>query len=56
MYSLYLYFLNGLSLRNTTRALEPFKNEIGPMCLSGIGYNDLDHCRFTEEKEYLLLQ
>ena len=26
MYSLYLYFL-GLSLRNTSRALEPFKNE-----------------------------
>ena len=26
MYSLYLYFL-GLSLRNTSRALEPFKDE-----------------------------
>ena len=26
IYSLYLYFL-GLSLRNTSRALEPFKNE-----------------------------
>ena len=27
MYSLYLYFLIGLSLRNTSRALEPFKDE-----------------------------
>ncbi|HEY5737104.1 MAG TPA: hypothetical protein VIS28_02410 [Nitrososphaeraceae archaeon] len=26
MYSLYLYFL-GLSLRNTSKALEPFKDE-----------------------------
>jgi putative transposase len=27
MYSMYLYFLLGLSLRNTSKALEPFKDE-----------------------------
>ena len=37
MYFLYLYFL-GLSLRNTSRVLEPFKTENRVMCLSGIGY------------------
>jgi hypothetical protein len=41
MYSLYLYFL-GLSLRNTSRALEPFKDENrGVMYLYGIGYKGL---------------
>ncbi|MGE3858808.1 MAG: hypothetical protein AB7F53_02355 [Nitrososphaeraceae archaeon] len=46
-----MYFL-GLSLRNISRVLEPFKTENGVMCLSGIGYKDSVHCRFTEEKEY----
>jgi hypothetical protein len=40
MYSLYLYFL-GLSLRNTSKVLEPFKDEKEVTYLSGIGFKDL---------------
>ena len=44
MYSLYLYFL-GLSLRNTSKALELFHNQKRSMLLFGNGFNDLVHCR-----------
>ena len=42
MYSLYLYFLDGLSLRNTSNASEPFKIKKEVMFLYGIGFKDLD--------------
>jgi hypothetical protein len=51
MYSLYLYFL-GLSLRNTSNALEPFKDQKEVMFLSGIGYIDLVHAIFTKGKGF----
>ena len=49
MYALYLYFL-GLSFRNTSKALEPFR-EKGVMLPYGIGYSDLIPRLSTQEKE-----
>ena len=51
MYSLYLYFL-GLSLRNTSNALEPLRIKKEAMFLSGIGYRDLVHAVFTKGKGF----
>ena len=42
MYSLYLYFL-GLSLRNTSNALEPFKDQQRSHVVYGTGYKGLVH-------------
>jgi hypothetical protein len=52
MYSLYLYFLDGLSLRNTSNALEPFKDQKEVMFLYGIGYKDLDVLRRLRPRKY----
>jgi hypothetical protein len=55
MYSLYLYFL-GLSLRNTSNALEPFKDQQRSHVSYGIGYKGLVHVIFTTKgKEFLHL-
>jgi hypothetical protein len=53
-YSLYLYFL-GLSIRNTSEALEIFDDEkTSYILLYGIGFKDLVHAIFIEkEKECL---
>jgi hypothetical protein len=40
MYTLYLYFLE-LSLKSTSKALEPFKKIKGVMLLYGTRYNNL---------------
>ena len=51
MYSLYLYFL-GLSLRNTSKALDIFEEEKqSHIVLYGIGYKDLVHAIFLQQKE-----
>jgi hypothetical protein len=51
MYSLYLYFL-GLSLRNTSKALDIFDEEKrSHIVLYGIGYKDLVHAIFLQQKE-----
>lgn len=53
MYSLYLYFLS-LSLRNTSNALEPFKDQKEVMLLYGIGFRELVRVRsLTNIKEFL---
>ena len=44
MYSLYLYFL-GLSLQNTSKALELLHNQKKVRLLFGNGFNYLVHCR-----------
>jgi hypothetical protein len=56
MYSLYLYLL-GLSLRNTSNALEPFKNQKRSQFLYRIGYKGLvPHARsLTKGKVYVFL-
>jgi hypothetical protein len=55
MYSLYLYFL-GLSLRNTSKALEPFKDQKEVISLYGIGFKDLVLLTsITDIEEFLLL-
>jgi hypothetical protein len=52
---MYLYFL-GLSLRNTSRAMNPFKDEnTGVTYMYRIGFKDLQNIRFTKGKEYWLL-
>ena len=53
MYSLYLYFL-GLSLRNTSRALQPLSNR-SYTYLYGNGFKNLVHFQFIEGDEFLLL-
>jgi putative transposase len=49
MYSLYLYFL-GLSLRNTSKALNPFKDKKEVTCLFGTGYKGLDPVKYKRKK------
>jgi hypothetical protein len=44
MYSLCLHFV-GLSLQNTSKALELFQNQKEVTLLFGDGSNDLVHCR-----------
>ena len=51
MHSFYLYFL-GLSLRIRLGHWTHL-NENRRYVLSGSGFKDLVHCRFTGEKEYL---
>ena len=55
IYSLYLYFI-GLSLRNTSKALDIFDDEKRSyVYLFGIGFKDLDLAKYIKGKEYLLL-
>ena len=54
MYSLYLYFLVPLSLRNTSKALVIFRDKKGVMFLYGIGFRDLVLLKSTKGKESLL--
>jgi hypothetical protein len=51
MYSLYLYFLIGLSLRNTSKALS-FKDKYELRICIGIGFKDLVHTRSIDVKEF----
>jgi hypothetical protein len=53
MYSLYLYFLVGLSLRNTSKALDIFDGEKRSILLFVIGFKNLVHAIYTKGKEYL---
>jgi putative transposase len=50
MYSLYLYFL-GLSLRNTSKALDIFRDKKRSYVLFGIGFKDLVLLKSTKGKE-----
>jgi hypothetical protein len=49
-YALYLYFLLGLSLRSTSKALEPFVEERSYMLQYGIGYRSLIQSIYTRIK------
>jgi hypothetical protein len=52
LYALYLYFL-GLSFRNTSKALEPFREKKGAMLPCGNGFKSLIPNVFIVVKEYL---
>jgi putative transposase len=56
MYALYIYFL-GLSFRNTSKALEPFKEKRSYVVVCGVGYNDLIkiiYCRKTRVAAFII--
>ena len=53
MYALYLYFL-GLSLRNTSKAIQPLKKKEEAMLPYGNRFRDLVLNAFIVVKEYML--
>ena len=54
MYSLYLYIL-GLSLRNTSKSLELFKDQHRSHVAVWAGFKDLVHTTYINTEEFLHL-